>query len=196
MKLDEGRKVALVTGAGSGIGKATATALAAEGYAVGLLGNDLEDVIPFAGELKALGFTATALKADISVESECELPSCISSRDSEGWTLLSPMPGSMACGLRSTTSNQTSGTVRLMSISGGVSHDPHDGSPSQDRRRWRDRHRVLDQWHAYLHGAGRDRVYGDQGWAGGHGSAARRGTGPPRDTDQRGLPGRDRHQYR
>jgi NAD(P)-dependent dehydrogenase (short-subunit alcohol dehydrogenase family) len=70
MKLGEDRKVALVTGAGSGIGKATARALAAEGYAVGLLGNDLKDVVPFADELKALGFIATALKADISVEAE------------------------------------------------------------------------------------------------------------------------------
>ena len=67
MKLDVGRKVALVTEAGSGIGKATAKALAAEGYAVGLLGNDLEDVVPFADELKALGFVAIALKADCGI---------------------------------------------------------------------------------------------------------------------------------
>jgi NAD(P)-dependent dehydrogenase (short-subunit alcohol dehydrogenase family) len=70
MKVEEERKVALVTGAGSGIGKATAIALAKEGYIVGLLGDDLEDVIPVAGELKTLGLVAATLKADISVESE------------------------------------------------------------------------------------------------------------------------------
>lgn len=70
MKVEEGRKVALVTGAGSGIGKATAVALATEGYAVGLLGDDLEDVIPVADDLKARGLIAATLKADISVESE------------------------------------------------------------------------------------------------------------------------------
>ena len=68
MKVEAGRKVALVTGAGSGIGKATAIALAKEGYAVGLLGDDLEDVIPVADEPKTLGLVAATLKADISVE--------------------------------------------------------------------------------------------------------------------------------
>ena len=63
-------KAALVTGAGSGIGKATAFALASAGYSVGALGDDLEDVIPIAEELKRLGAKATPLRADISVESD------------------------------------------------------------------------------------------------------------------------------
>jgi NAD(P)-dependent dehydrogenase (short-subunit alcohol dehydrogenase family) len=66
----ENGKAAFVTGAGSGIGRATALALVRTGYAVGVLGDDLEDVIPVADELKSLGGNATALRADISVESE------------------------------------------------------------------------------------------------------------------------------
>lgn len=64
------RKVALVTGAGSGIGKATALALGEADYALGVLGDDLEDVTPVADELKRIGCPATALKADISDEGE------------------------------------------------------------------------------------------------------------------------------
>lgn len=64
------RKVALVTGAGSGIGKATARALGDAGYALGVLGDDLEDVIPVADDLKRIGCSAVALKADISHERE------------------------------------------------------------------------------------------------------------------------------
>ena len=64
------RKVALVTGAASGIGRATALALGEAGYDLGVLGDDLEDVIPVADEMKRLGRSATALKADISDEGE------------------------------------------------------------------------------------------------------------------------------
>lgn len=66
----ENTKVALVTGAGSGIGKATALGLARAGYSLGVLGDDLDDVSPVADELKRHGCAATALRADISVEAE------------------------------------------------------------------------------------------------------------------------------
>jgi NAD(P)-dependent dehydrogenase (short-subunit alcohol dehydrogenase family) len=66
----EDRPVALITGAGSGIGKATAETFARAGYAVALLGDDLEDVAPVAGALAAAGCRASAVKADISREDE------------------------------------------------------------------------------------------------------------------------------
>jgi NAD(P)-dependent dehydrogenase (short-subunit alcohol dehydrogenase family) len=59
-------KVALITGAGSGIGAATARGMAAEGAAIaatGLPGHRVESV---ASELRAAGRTALALPADIS----------------------------------------------------------------------------------------------------------------------------------
>ncbi|WP_411033643.1 SDR family oxidoreductase [Shinella sp. BYT-45] len=61
-------KVALVTGAGSGIGKATALALARHGASVGVLsrtGNEIEAV---ATEIRSLGGEARVLEADVADE--------------------------------------------------------------------------------------------------------------------------------
>ncbi|WP_075293292.1 SDR family oxidoreductase [Pararhizobium arenae] len=62
--------VALVTGAGSGIGRAAAVALAAEGYSIGALGrtaSELEDVVR---QIEASGRNAIPLEADISNEDQ------------------------------------------------------------------------------------------------------------------------------
>jgi NAD(P)-dependent dehydrogenase (short-subunit alcohol dehydrogenase family) len=62
------KKVALVTGAGSGIGRAAAVALATEGYSVGALGRSADELEEVAGEIEASGNEAIALVADISDE--------------------------------------------------------------------------------------------------------------------------------
>ena len=64
------RKVALVTGGGSGIGKASALALAAEGAAIGVLGRTGSEVNKTVDEIEAAGGQAVALVADISDEHE------------------------------------------------------------------------------------------------------------------------------
>jgi 3-oxoacyl-[acyl-carrier protein] reductase len=59
-------KVALVTGAGKGIGKAIAAALAAEGVQVGLLARTEKDVKEVADQLTAKGVKASYATADVS----------------------------------------------------------------------------------------------------------------------------------
>lgn len=59
-------KVALVTGAGKGIGKAIAIALAKEGVHVGLMARTENDLQQVASEINALGVKSTIATADIS----------------------------------------------------------------------------------------------------------------------------------
>lgn len=67
MRKFEGR-VALVTGAGGGIGRASAMRLAAEGAAVGVLDIDGERAEEVAAEIRSAGGDALALAVDLEVE--------------------------------------------------------------------------------------------------------------------------------
>ena len=60
-----GERFALVTGAGSGVGKASALALARTGWHVALAGRRREALEETAGEVKALGRRALALSTDV-----------------------------------------------------------------------------------------------------------------------------------
>lgn len=59
-------KVALVTGAGSGIGRAAALRLARDGYRIATLSHTQEEVDRVAREIEATGAQALALAADVS----------------------------------------------------------------------------------------------------------------------------------
>jgi len=62
--------VALVTGAGSGIGKAAALALSKDGYTIGVLGHTQRELSAVVEEITAAGGQAIALLADISNEDQ------------------------------------------------------------------------------------------------------------------------------
>jgi NAD(P)-dependent dehydrogenase (short-subunit alcohol dehydrogenase family) len=65
-------KVAIVTGASSGIGRATAIKFAAEGAAVALVARRADKLAEVVGEIAAAGGTAKGFAADVTHETEIE----------------------------------------------------------------------------------------------------------------------------
>src|SRR5436305_6106439 len=59
-------KVAIITGAGTGVGKAVALALVREGYAVVLAGRRTDKLAETAAEAKALGGKSLEVQTDVS----------------------------------------------------------------------------------------------------------------------------------
>jgi NAD(P)-dependent dehydrogenase (short-subunit alcohol dehydrogenase family) len=64
------RRVAIITGGGSGIGRATALSLARRGYALVLAGRRLDPLNAVADEARAIGAEVLAHGADVTEESE------------------------------------------------------------------------------------------------------------------------------
>lgn len=65
-------KVAVITGAGSGVGAATARRMAADGAAVALLGRTPDRLEAVAAEIRRTGGRAVALSCDVSVATQVE----------------------------------------------------------------------------------------------------------------------------
>lgn len=70
--MTQARKVALVTGAARGIGKATALALLEAGYRVVLAGRTAETVEAVAAEARATGHDALAVQCDVADEASVD----------------------------------------------------------------------------------------------------------------------------
>lgn len=65
-------KVAIITGGGRGIGKATAIALAREGVRIVVAARTMSEIEAVAKEIQKMGGTALAIKTDVSKEQEVQ----------------------------------------------------------------------------------------------------------------------------
>jgi short-subunit dehydrogenase len=65
------RKVSIITGASSGIGKALAFKYAKEGYAVALAARSKAKLDELVEEIKRLGGVAIAIQCDVAIENDC-----------------------------------------------------------------------------------------------------------------------------
>ena len=65
-------KVALVTGASSGIGRATAEAFAAKGAKVALAARREDELVGLVSEIKSRGGAATFVRTDVSIAKDVE----------------------------------------------------------------------------------------------------------------------------
>lgn len=66
------QKVAIITGASSGIGKACAYSFAKAGYAVVLAARDAEKLHVIKNDLENNNYTAIAIPTDVSIETDCK----------------------------------------------------------------------------------------------------------------------------
>ncbi len=80
-------RVALVTGASSGIGKATAIAFSRKGINVVLAARRQEEITALANDLQALGGKATTIKTDISNKTMSSAWLIMRLRHTDGWIL-------------------------------------------------------------------------------------------------------------
>ena len=69
---DESKRVALVTGASSGIGKATAIAFSAKGINVVIAARRQKEITALANDLETRGGNATTIKTDVSNKNDVE----------------------------------------------------------------------------------------------------------------------------
>ena len=69
---DMNQKVALITGASTGIGRATAEAFAARGTAVVIAARRKEELEQFAGEIKSRGGKASVVVTDVAIAKDVE----------------------------------------------------------------------------------------------------------------------------
>jgi NAD(P)-dependent dehydrogenase (short-subunit alcohol dehydrogenase family) len=72
MSMSTPRRIALITGAGSGIGKAASIGLALDGFRVVLAGRRLEPLTEVARQITASGGSALAFTADVSDPASCQ----------------------------------------------------------------------------------------------------------------------------